>query len=287
MTYQDSLYSYGRFLWEVAVCSYTSQKVDYEIAKTSMSRMLNLSNVLQFVIHGLYYSPLPEKQFVGYGHQCSLHVALQFRYKLSAIHKEPFEKTLANVSLVANEFSIYEFYKSFILKRFSVIHITWCYHKVEQFSLLISVTLSSVIIAIIVCNSLYFNTIKLQQFSLITKFSSTYISSNSRYFNNWMEKGMFFLQKGPKEVTLHVKNNTITGINMRRPGLKALRTTIYTLSGINYNVDEGLLVHLSELLRNEEERLKQRRLDKMSDEELAAADRVPPRRLRIFRRMEV
>ena len=55
--------------------------------------MLNLSNVLQFVIHGLYYSPLPEKQFVGYGHQCSLHVALQFRYKLYAIHKEPFEKT--------------------------------------------------------------------------------------------------------------------------------------------------------------------------------------------------
>ena len=32
-------------------CSYISQKVDYEIAKTSMSRMLNLSNVLQFVIH--------------------------------------------------------------------------------------------------------------------------------------------------------------------------------------------------------------------------------------------
>lgn len=44
-----------------------------------------------------------------------------------------------------------------------------------------SVTLSSVIIAIIVCNSLYLSTIKLQQFSLITKFSSTYNSSNSRY----------------------------------------------------------------------------------------------------------
>ena len=27
-----------------------------------MSRMLNLSNVLQLVIHSLYYSPLPEKQ---------------------------------------------------------------------------------------------------------------------------------------------------------------------------------------------------------------------------------
>ena len=37
------------------------------------------------------------------------------------------------------------------------------------------------IIAIIVCNSLYLSTIQLQQFSLITKFSSTYNSSNSRY----------------------------------------------------------------------------------------------------------
>ena len=52
MTIND-LYSYGWFLWEVAVCCYTSQKVDYEIAKTSMSRMLNLSNVLQLVIHSL------------------------------------------------------------------------------------------------------------------------------------------------------------------------------------------------------------------------------------------
>src|SRR5574344_1051961 len=100
--------------------------------------MLNLGNVLQLVIHSLNDSPLPEKQFVGYGHQCSLHVALQFRYKLYAIHKEPFEKTLANVPFVANEFSIYEFYKSFIFKRFYVIHVTWCYHKVEQFSLLIA-----------------------------------------------------------------------------------------------------------------------------------------------------
>ena len=100
--------------------------------------MLNLSNVLQLVIHCLYYSPLPEKQFVGYGHQCSLHVALQFGYKLYAIHKEPFEKTLANVPFVANELSIYEFHKSFIFKRFPVIHVTWCYHKVEQFSFLIA-----------------------------------------------------------------------------------------------------------------------------------------------------
>src|SRR3712207_937709 len=45
----------------------------------------------------------------------------------------------------------------------------------------ISITLSSVIIAIFVCNPLFFSTIKLQQISLITKFISTYNSSNSRY----------------------------------------------------------------------------------------------------------
>ena len=120
MTYQDSLYSYGRFLWEVAVCSYTSQKVDYEIAKTSMSRMINLSNVLQFVIHGLYYSPLPEKQFVGYGHQCSLHVALQFRYKLYAIHEQALEKVLADIPFVSDQLAIYEFYEGFVFQWFPV-----------------------------------------------------------------------------------------------------------------------------------------------------------------------
>ena len=46
--------------------------------------MLNLSNVLQFVIHGLYYSPLPEKQFVGYGHLCSLHVAIAYSARTTA-----------------------------------------------------------------------------------------------------------------------------------------------------------------------------------------------------------
>ena len=44
-----------------------------------------------------------------------------------------------------------------------------------------SVTLDSVIIAIFVCNSMYINTLKLQQISLITKSIDTYNSSNSRY----------------------------------------------------------------------------------------------------------
>ena len=40
----------------------------------------------------------------------------------------------------------------------------------------ISITLFSMIIAIMACNSLYFSTVKLQQFSLITKFTDTYNS---------------------------------------------------------------------------------------------------------------
>ena len=45
-----------------------------------------------------------------------------------------------------------------------------------------SVILSSVIIAVFVCNYLNVNTLKLQQISLITKSIDTYNSSNSRYF---------------------------------------------------------------------------------------------------------
>lgn len=37
------------------------------------------------------------------------------------------------------------------------------------------------IITIIVCNTLFFSTIKLQQFSIITKFTRIYNSSNSHY----------------------------------------------------------------------------------------------------------
>ena len=49
-----------------------------------------------------------------------------------------------------------------------------------------SVTLSSVIIAIFVCNCLYFSSLKLQQISLITKFIDIYNSSNSRYIRCYL-----------------------------------------------------------------------------------------------------
>ena len=87
--------------------------------------MLNLGNVLQLVIHSLNDSPLPEKQFVGYGHQCSLHVTLQFLYKLYAIHEAdtctltrenlleehlPFEYSVLTLSFGNFQITIYKSY---------------------------------------------------------------------------------------------------------------------------------------------------------------------------------
>lgn len=48
------------------------------------------------------------------------------------------------------------------------------------------------IIAIIVCNTLFFSTIKLQQFSIITKFTRIYNSSNSHYNNKRNEIIKYF-----------------------------------------------------------------------------------------------
>ena len=100
--------------------------------------MFNLCNVLQFVIHSLNDSSLPEQQFVGNRHQSSLHVALEFSDKLNSIHKKSFKQMLSNVPLVTDKLSIYEFDKSLIFKRFTVVDIARCYHKVEQFTLLIA-----------------------------------------------------------------------------------------------------------------------------------------------------
>ena len=62
----------------------------------------------------------------------------------------------------------------------------FCHHGIKKLAEISamqnnSITLLSVIIAIIVRNSFFFSTIKIRQFSLITNFISIYNSSNSRY----------------------------------------------------------------------------------------------------------
>ena len=58
-----------------------------------MPGVLYLRNVLQFIIHRFYNSPLSEQQFVRDVHQCSFHVAFQLGNKLYAINEKPLEET--------------------------------------------------------------------------------------------------------------------------------------------------------------------------------------------------
>ena len=100
--------------------------------------MLDLGDVLEFIIDGLYDSPLSSQQSVRHTHQCPFHVAFEFCYQLDAVNEEALEEFLANISFVSNELAIQEFYEGLVLKRLAVIDIARSNHEVEHFSLLIA-----------------------------------------------------------------------------------------------------------------------------------------------------
>ena len=100
--------------------------------------MLHLRDILQLVVDSLNDGPLSGKQPVRHTHDGSLHVALELRYELDAVNEEALEQFLANVSFIPDEFSVEEFHKRLVVKRFSVIYISRCDHEVEQFPLLIT-----------------------------------------------------------------------------------------------------------------------------------------------------
>jgi len=100
--------------------------------------MLDLCDVLQFVIDGLYDSPLSSQQSVRHAHQCPFHVAFEFCYQLDAVNEEALEEFLANISFVPNKLAIQEFHEGLVLKRLAVIDVVRSNHEVEHFSLLIA-----------------------------------------------------------------------------------------------------------------------------------------------------
>ena len=59
-----------------------------KIAEAAVSGMLDLSDVLQFVVDRLYYSSFAKKHFVCDTHQTVLHIILQFCDKLYAVDKQ-------------------------------------------------------------------------------------------------------------------------------------------------------------------------------------------------------
>ena len=102
--------------------------------------------------------------------------------------RKAFERALADVAFVCitSTFVVVELRWYFLFPvGFSVYFAVIASKNLQKSSAIqnISVTLSSVIIAIFVCNCLFISPLKLQRISLIIKFIDTYNSSNSRYLD--------------------------------------------------------------------------------------------------------
>ena len=100
--------------------------------------MLNLSDILQFIIDGFDNGPFSCQQPVGHAHDGSLHVALQFRYQLDSVNEQPLEELLADVSLVTNKFSVEELHESLVVKGLAVINVARGDHEAEQLPFLVA-----------------------------------------------------------------------------------------------------------------------------------------------------
>ncbi len=66
----------------------TRDKIDQEVDRTAMARMLNLTEVLELIIDRLDESPLAKKQFVGEREQTIVHLFAEFRDEVDAPHEE-------------------------------------------------------------------------------------------------------------------------------------------------------------------------------------------------------
>ena len=100
--------------------------------------MLNLSDILQFIIDGFDNGPFPCQQPVRHAHDGSLHVALQLRYQLDSVNEQPLEELLADVSLVTDEPAVEELHESLVAKRLVVINVTGGDHEIKELALLVA-----------------------------------------------------------------------------------------------------------------------------------------------------
>ena len=95
-----------------------------------MPGVLDLGDVLQLVVDGLYDGPLPEQQFVRDAHQRTFHVVPELRDELYAIDEKPFKEVLADISLVRHELPVDELHENLVFERLPVTHISRRYHEV-------------------------------------------------------------------------------------------------------------------------------------------------------------
>lgn len=95
-----------RFLREQTVSGDTADEIDDEIRERAESGMLNLCDVLKFIIDGLDNVPFTQQNPVIHRSETAVHVVFQLGYQLYAINEELVEKVLADIAFIAHKFTI-------------------------------------------------------------------------------------------------------------------------------------------------------------------------------------
>ena len=103
-----------------------------------MSRVFNLSHVLQLIVDRLDYGSFSQQHFVGDAHQRVLHFVFKLGYQLNAVEEEFAEEILAYVTSVTDKFAVELLGEPFHLQGLAVIHIAWREHEVDDLAHLIA-----------------------------------------------------------------------------------------------------------------------------------------------------
>ena len=137
-TGRDAFEVNHRLLREERVGGKARHQVHREAGYRPVPGMLNLCHVLQLVVDSLNQSPLAQKDSVRYGHDLALHIALQLRYQLDAVHKEFGEELLTDIPLVSDQFAEDLFDERFVTQGLAVIDIARREHEVQEIALLVA-----------------------------------------------------------------------------------------------------------------------------------------------------
>ena len=91
--------------------------------------MLQLRDVLQFVVDGLDDSPLANEDLVGDAHQAVLHVVPHPGYQLYPVCEQLMEQLLGYIAFVAYQLAVYLLHEVLDLERFPVVDVRRGNHK--------------------------------------------------------------------------------------------------------------------------------------------------------------
>lgn len=110
-----------------------AEKVDQEVHWTSMTRMLDLRNVLELINDGLRDGALTKQNFVHQGHEHVFHVGANASHKLNAEGSQPFfSKPLGNVAFIGQQLA--KEFPNHLGNGLAIIDIAGCEQQVEHFT---------------------------------------------------------------------------------------------------------------------------------------------------------